>query len=94
MTRRFPALVAALALSVPVVAITAPAAEAAGPKKYSSCANLEKDFAHGVSKSKKAALKQVRQGYAKPAHSKKARAVYKLNKANLDRDKDGTACER
>ena len=93
MTRRLPALIAALALSVPVVAITATTAEAAAPKKYSSCDQLHRDFAHGVSRSKAAALRQVRDGYGTPAYSKKAVAVYGKNKSNLDRDDDGTACE-
>lgn len=83
------AVLASAALSV-VVAAPADAAV----KKYSSCAKLTKDFPHGVSRSKKAANKQVAAGYGKPASGTKAKKVYRKNKANLDRDDDGTACER
>lgn len=76
-----------------LVTTTVAPAEAAA-KKYSSCAKLTKDFPHGVARSNKAAKKQVAQGYGKPAHGNKAQNVYTKNKANLDRDKDGTACER
>jgi Ni/Co efflux regulator RcnB len=82
-------MTAATALTVMT---TAPADAAV--KKYSSCARLVKDYPHGVARSAKAARKQVRQGYGEPAHGKKAKKVYRKNKANLDRDKDGTACER
>jgi len=93
--RRVASVIGALAISMPIsVAITAPADAASTGKYYSSCAKLTKNFKHGVSKSKAAARKQVRQGYASPAYGKKARAVYARNKSRLDRDKDGTACER
>ena len=75
-----------------VMTTVAPADAAA--KKYDSCAKLTKDFPHGVARSNRAANKQVDQGYGKPARGNKAQNVYTKNKANLDRDKDGTACER
>ncbi len=80
-------------LALSITAVASPAHAATG-KKYSSCAKLAKDYPHGVAKSPAAASKQVAQGYGRPATTKKARAVYSANKANLDRDKDGTACER
>ena len=60
---------------------------------YANCTALHKDFKHGVSKSRKAAKKQVRQGYGMPAYGKHARRVYWANYKSLDRDRDGTACE-
>lgn len=87
------AAVLTLAAPLSVIAVSGPS-QAAGPKHYASCTKLAKDFKHGVSKSKKAALRQVRDGYGMPAYSKKAKAVYWENHANLDRDDDGTACER
>ena len=40
-----------------------------------------------------AAAKAVRDGYSRPATTALAVQVYWTNNANLDRDKDGTACE-
>ncbi len=82
----------ALTSTTITVAVATPA-EAAG-RKFANCTELAKVYPHGVSKSAAAAQKQVRQGYGKPAHGKKARAVYHTNKGSMDRDKDGTACER
>ena len=86
------ATVAVAALPAATIAATSPA-EAAPAKSYSSCDKLTRDFSNGVSKSAAAAAKQVRDGYGRPASGKRAQAVYQENKANLDRDKDGTACE-
>ena len=52
------------------------------------------EFHHGVAKSRKAALRQVRAGYGMPAYGTLAQEVYARNYTRLDRDKDGTACER
>ena len=60
---------------------------------YKNCTALNKDFKHGVAKSKKAAQKQVNQGYGRPAYGEHAKDVYWENHKNLDRDDDGTACE-
>ena len=49
--------------------------------------------APGVSKSRKAATKQVREGHGLPAYGRHARKVYWAKHSNLDRDDDGTACE-
>jgi hypothetical protein len=84
----------AIALSTPVgIMATTVTAQAAG-KYYSSCSALSNNFAHGVAKSRTAARKQVRQGYAMPAYGQRARSVYWTNYKRLDRDRDGTACER
>ena len=61
---------------------------------YPNCTALAKDYKHGVAKSRKAAMKQVRQGYGRPAYGDRARKVYWRNEGPLDRDNDGTACER
>lgn len=87
------ASVAAMLVMTPVTVVTLSESAQAAPKKYSSCAKLHKDFKHGVSKSKKAAQKQVKQGYGMPAYSERAQKVYWANHTNLDRDHDGTACE-
>lgn len=83
----------ALALTAPVgiSAMTAPAQ--AGGLYYSSCDNLHRDYTHGVAKSRRAANKQVRLGYGRPAFGPRAKRVYWENHTRLDRDDDGTACE-
>lgn len=84
----------ALALSAPVgVALSTTAADAT-TIYYSSCSKLHVRFHHGVSKSRAAALRQVRQGYGLPAYSVLAQKVYWKNYKRLDRDRDGTACEK
>lgn len=96
MPYRIRAAVSATVLVVTPLAVattTTTAAHAAGTK-YSNCTALARDFPHGVAKSAAAANKQVRAGYGRPATSKRAKAVYKANFRSLDRDKDGTACER
>ncbi len=93
----FTAVAALLAASPAVGALTSPAeaasAEAASGTKYASCDALHKQFKHGVARSSAAANKQVRNGYTRPSTTARAKAVYRANSANLDRDKDGTACE-
>jgi hypothetical protein len=84
----------ALTLSAPVgVALTATSADAA-TLSYSSCSKLSVKFHHGVAKSHTAAARQVRQGYGMPAYGSLAQKVYWENYKRLDRDRDGTACER
>jgi hypothetical protein len=92
-SRRIASAVAATALALPVVALSAPQADAAGIS-YSSCAKLTRVYPHGVAKSATAAAKQVRQGYGRPSTTARAKKVYWANYRNLDRDRDGTACER
>jgi hypothetical protein len=87
------ALVAA-AIAVPsAAAVTAPAADAV-TLYYSSCSKLTVKFHHGVAKSYTAAKKQVAAGYGMPAYGTLAQKVYWKNHTRLDRDNDGTACER
>jgi hypothetical protein len=84
----------ALAVAAPVsVAMTAGPAEAHS-LHYANCTALTRTYHHGVAKSHKAALKQVRAGYHLPAYGTRARKVYWANYKSMDRDRDGTACER
>lgn len=79
--------------SLMTVSPSTAAPEPAAAKYYSSCDNLHRDFKYGVARSRKAANKQVRDGYHRPAFGSKARGIYKANYSRLDRDRDGTACE-
>lgn len=92
-TRKAVAAAALLSLAAPA-AVVATAGSAEAARSYSSCSALAKDFKHGVAKSRKAANYQVRQGYGRPAYGERARAIYWENYKRLDRDRDGTACER
>jgi len=85
------ATVASLALLAPLLTLTT-AAEAAAPK-FASCDALTAKWPKGVAKGPFAAAKAVRDGYSRPATTQLAVQVYWTNHANLDRDKDGTACE-
>lgn len=60
-------------------------AKDATPKKYKSCADLLKDFPYGVAKNS---------GTIGSTYATVNAAVYKLNYKNLDRDRDGVACEK
>lgn len=75
------------------VVVTATTADAT-TLYYPSCAKLNARWAHGVAKSYSAAQYQVRQGYVRPAYGDLAKKVYWKNYKRLDRDRDGTACER
>lgn len=81
----------AVALAVSTLTLATPAEAGL---YYPRCDALAKDYKHGVAKSRKAAMKQVRQGYGRPAYGKRAKKVYWHNYKRLDRDRDGTACER
>jgi hypothetical protein len=88
------ALSVSAALAAPGAALLlAPPAQAT-TLYYSSCAKLTAKFHHGVARSHRAALYQVRQGYGMPAYGTLAQKVYWKNYQRLDRDRDGTACER
>ena len=94
MQNRIVGALIALALTAPAgVALTATTADAT-TLKYSSCSTLASKFHHGVAKSHTAAVRQVRNGYRMPAYGSLARKVYWANYKRLDRDRDGTACER
>lgn len=91
MSPRIAAAAAATALSLSVISLATPADAAT---YYSSCTKLTHVWPHGVAKSAAAAQRQVNQGYGRPASGPRARAVYWENYRRLDRDRDGTACER
>jgi hypothetical protein len=94
MRTRLVGSVAALALAAPVsIAINVGSADAAS-LTYKNCTALTKVYHHGVAKSRATALKQVKAGYHIPAYGSRARKVYWANYKSLDRDRDGTACER
>jgi hypothetical protein len=86
--------VIAIALAAPVGVVASASSADASSLTYSNCTVLTQRYHHGVAKSRKAAKKQVRQGYGMPAYGTRARKVYWANYKSLDRDKDGTACER
>jgi opacity protein-like surface antigen len=56
---------------------------------YSNCTALHRDYSHGVAKSKRAARREVNDGYGYPHVS---RRLYRANNT-LDANKDGVACE-
>jgi hypothetical protein len=56
---------------------------------YSSCTAMHKDWAHGVAKSRRAANREVADGYGRPHVS---RRLYRANR-DLDANDDGVACE-
>jgi hypothetical protein len=62
--------------------------------RYGSCDDLLRDWPSGVAKNTAAANRAVRSGFYRPATSAKARKVYRAYNGNLDRDRDGTACEQ
>lgn len=86
------AVVTASLLSLGLVGAAAPAASAVPVKKYASCAALNKHYPAGVGLP---GAKDKVSGRARPVTNfTRNAAVYKLNKAKLDRDKDGIACEK
>lgn len=92
MTKTFARVgVTAVALLAPLLTVTAPA-DAAAPT-FRSCDALTRVWPNGVAKSATAARRAVRDGHSRPAYGTRARAVYWQNYRNLDRDRDGTACE-
>jgi hypothetical protein len=94
MRKRLIGSLTALVLAAPAgIALTASSADAA-TLYYSSCSKLTVKFHHGVAKSRTAAARQVRLGYGIPAYGSLAQKVYWQNYKRLDRDRDGTACER
>jgi hypothetical protein len=82
---------AAAALVFSSIAVVASPADAAA-KKYANCTALNKVYKHGVAR--KGAKDKV-SGHSKPVTNFTVNtAVYNANKAKLDRDKDGVACEK
>jgi hypothetical protein len=81
--------VAGAATAVVLVAPLGLASPAYAAKDYANCDAMHRDYKHGVAKSKRAARKQVNDGYGRPAVRPK---VYRANRES-DADDDGTACE-
>lgn len=85
------------ALALTAVATTAtrlvPSSAGAAAPYFSNCDALTAKWPNGVAKGPIASAKAVRDGYSRPNTSKLAVQVYWANYRNLDRDKDGTACE-
>jgi len=79
------------ALTVAGIAAAGPAEAASTPHKYSSCKALNKVYSHGVGR--RGAHDKVSGGLAPVTNFTVYNAVYKVNAARLDRDRDGIACE-
>lgn len=79
------------ALAVVGVAITGPADAASTLRKYSSCRALNAVYPHGVGR--RGAHDKVVKGAKPVTNFTVYNALYKLNSARLDKDKDGIACE-
>lgn len=94
MSRALPLLVAAAAAAAPLVAATAPAADAAPTARYRNCAQLNRDYPHGVGK--KGAVDKANGGRkAHPVRNFKVDTrLYNSLSRSLDRDRDGIACEK
>lgn len=94
-TRRIAvALSAIVATALPMTALTAVSADAAS-YHYNNCTQLHKHYKHGVGKS--SAKDRVR-GKTKPVTTfKRSTKIYKAAikwNSDLDRDRDGVACEK
>lgn len=91
MTRKIVALLAVA--TVAGLGLAAPA-QAAPPKvkKYANCAALNKVFKHGVGR--KGAKDKVSGRTKKVTNFTVYTKMYEANRAKLDRDKDGIACEK
>ena len=80
-------------LSLPLAGAITPAE--AKSYHYKNCTALQKDFKHGVGKS---GAKDKVKGKTKPVTTfKRSTTIYKAAvkyRADLDRDKDGVACEK
>ena len=73
------------------VAHSASVSTAVAPKKYPNCAALNKVYKHGVAKKKGVVDKTTGKRVTTYTVNLK---VYNLNYRNLDRDRDGIACEK
>ena len=86
MIRTAAAVVATVSLAAGAVA-TASSAQAAPPKEYKNCAQLQKTYPHGVGKP------GAQDQGGSVTNFYRSTAVYNLN-TKSDRDKDGIACEK
>lgn len=95
---RFRRLAGVAAAAMLCTGIATTAAEAAVPKPFKNCTELNKTYKHGVGK--KSAKDRIGGKYVagkSVTTFKKSDSIYaKAMKANkgLDRDKDGVACEK
>ena len=62
----------------------------AATTRFTSCTQMHKTYKYGISVSKKARARAVREGMYRPALRPR---VYADSYKTLDRDKDGTMCE-
>jgi hypothetical protein len=90
MRQRITAAVVAGLLAATGTIVVAGPAEAA-PKKYRTCAALNRDYPHGVGR--KGAKDKVRGTTKAVTNFKRNNALYEANKGR-DRDKDKIACEK
>lgn len=68
------------------------AAKAAAPKRFANCTALNKVYPHGVGKT---GARDKVSGKTRPVTKFKVDTrLYNAQKATLDRDKDGIACEK
>lgn len=81
----FSVLLGFLIAGLPMSGVTA------STSKFPSCAALLKQFPSGVARDIKSAKEAVANGMRRPKANK---SVYESNQRNLDRDKDGVACEQ
>lgn len=80
-----------VALLLFVVAATGGGPAIASSRTFANCTALNRVYSSGIAKSQAAANAQVRAGNRRPTVS---RPIYDKNYTRLDRDRDGTACER
>lgn len=73
------------------LALIAPPASAEPMETYTSCKQLRAAYPGGIAKTKKAKKKIVKRGYRSPIVCPR---VYKQVRNNLDRNRNGVACER
>jgi len=71
-----------------VLAISAPVPASAG-HSYANCTAMHRDWPHGVAKSRRAARRELADGYGMPHVS---RRLYRANR-DLDANDDGVPCE-
>lgn len=93
MTPRLRSCATAVALCLAVLT-PAPGADAATPRTYSNCAAVHKVYSGGIAKP--GVRRNTLSDGSKVAlggHVKYSRALYNRNRARLDRDNDGIACE-
>ena len=85
------AFIVSLTVTALLIPMTFAHAANAAPTKFKNCAQLNAEYPNGIASSAVAAKKAVGDGNGKPKVSKE---IYTANAKNLDRDKDGVACEQ